>query len=151
MCFLTAVAFGMATSAEGLQTYTCWVVCVCTLDLFIPKNWHVLIGQGLGVSMEKFQSSMTMSPHVHVKPTILVPPLDLSKLEEIPQKKHRCSLGTCKVKLGLTGFDCKCGRSFCGTHRYAEAHQCSYNYQQAAKQQLENQLVKVVAAKVDIL
>lgn len=30
----------------------------------------------------------------------------------------RC--GQCKKKVGLTGFDCRCGIVFCGMHRYAD-------------------------------
>lgn len=30
----------------------------------------------------------------------------------------RC--GQCKKKVGLTGFDCRCGHVFCGVHRYAD-------------------------------
>lgn len=44
-----------------------------------------------------------------------------------------CTL--CRVKLRITNaFSCKCARVFCGRHRYADEHQCSYDYQ------LENRL-----------
>ncbi|GJM96876.1 hypothetical protein PR202_ga13749 [Eleusine coracana subsp. coracana] len=44
------------------------------------------------------------------------------KKEEDPAKKtaaNRCL--TCRKKVGLTGFQCRCGGTFCGSHRYADA------------------------------
>jgi len=49
-------------------------------------------------------------------------------------KKKRC--GVCKKKLGLTGFPCHCGSMFCPVHRYADQHECSYDYATEGKKQL---------------
>lgn len=38
--------------------------------------------------------------------------------KELQTKRDRC--WTCKKKTGLTGFECRCGFVFCGTHRYAD-------------------------------
>ena len=38
----------------------------------------------------------------------------------------RCA--TCKKKLGLTGFTCRCGGLFCSIHRYSDKHQCDFDY-----------------------
>merc|ERR1712079_540560 len=42
-------------------------------------------------------------------------------------KKNRCS--ACKKKVGLTGFDCRCGGLFCSIHRYSDKHDCSFDCQ----------------------
>ncbi|KAJ3677955.1 hypothetical protein LUZ60_001758 [Juncus effusus] len=47
---------------------------------------------------------------------------------------NRC--GTCKKKVGLTGFKCKCGFTFCGTHRYPEQHDCGFDYKGAGREAL---------------
>lgn len=49
-------------------------------------------------------------------------------------KKKRC--GVCKKKLGLTGFACRCGLMFCPLHRYADQHNCTFDYATAGKEQL---------------
>ncbi|CAG5087989.1 Similar to ZFAND5: AN1-type zinc finger protein 5 (Homo sapiens) [Cotesia congregata] len=36
---------------------------------------------------------------------------------EKSKKRNRCF--TCRKKIGLTGFDCRCGGVFCGLHRVA--------------------------------
>lgn len=41
-------------------------------------------------------------------------------------KKRRC--GVCKKKIGLTGFECRCGGLFCSMHRYADVHSCTFDY-----------------------
>lgn len=49
-------------------------------------------------------------------------------------KKRRC--GVCKKKIGLTGFECRCGNLYCAIHRYADKHECSYNYQKEERSKL---------------
>ncbi|KAK7264430.1 hypothetical protein RJT34_32039 [Clitoria ternatea] len=55
---------------------------------------------------------------------------------------NRCK--SCNKKVGLTGFVCKCGVTFCGTHRYPEKHQCSYDYKAAGRDAIskDNPIVK---------
>lgn len=40
--------------------------------------------------------------------------------------KNRCDM--CKKKVGLLGFPCRCGGTFCGVHRYPEKHECGYDF-----------------------
>ncbi|PNW78367.1 hypothetical protein CHLRE_09g400100v5 [Chlamydomonas reinhardtii] len=54
----------------------------------------------------------------------------------------------CKKKVGLTGFKCKCGDVFCGTHRYAESHNCPFDYKTVHKEKLASNNPVVQASKV---
>ncbi len=54
----------------------------------------------------------------------------------------------CRKKTGLTGFKCRCGHNFCGQHRYAEAHTCSFDYKSAGREQLATNNPLVQASKV---
>ncbi|GAB4855043.1 hypothetical protein Ancab_023628 [Ancistrocladus abbreviatus] len=36
--------------------------------------------------------------------------------------------GACRRRVGLLGFKCKCGTVFCGSHRYPEQHECSFDF-----------------------
>ncbi|XP_010672748.2 zinc finger A20 and AN1 domain-containing stress-associated protein 8 [Beta vulgaris subsp. vulgaris] len=40
---------------------------------------------------------------------------------------------TCRKRVGLTGFSCRCGNMFCSTHRYSDKHDCPFDYQAAAQ------------------
>ena len=43
-----------------------------------------------------------------------------------PPKKTRCQ--TCRKKVGLTSFTCRCGGVFCTLHLYSDQHQCAFDY-----------------------
>jgi len=53
-----------------------------------------------------------------------------------PKKAKKAKCGVCKKKLGLTGFDCRCGGLFCPTHRYSDKHECGFDYEKLGKEQL---------------
>jgi len=70
-----------------------------------------------------------------------------------PESASKCPTRCqqCRKKVGLTGFKCKCGLLFCGQHRYAEAHACSFDYKTIARQQLAENNPLVQASKVQRL
>ncbi|KAI5412424.1 zinc finger A20 and AN1 domain-containing stress-associated protein 3 [Lathyrus oleraceus] len=65
-------------------------------------------------------------------------PVDLpSVVEEAkakPLQQNRCM--TCKKRVGLTGFKCKCGMMLCGTHRYPEQHGCEFDFKGLGREQI---------------
>lgn len=61
-------------------------------------------------------------------------------------KKKRCTL--CKKRVGLTGFDCRCGGQFCSVHRYSDTHQCPFNYHALAQSEIRMHNPVVAAEKV---
>lgn len=64
-----------------------------------------------------------------------------------PKTSTRCQ--KCRKKVGLTGFKCKCGLLFCGQHRYAEAHDCGFDYKTTQREKLAAANPVVQAAKVE--
>lgn len=61
-------------------------------------------------------------------------------------KKNRCFM--CRKKVGLTGFDCRCGNLFCGGHRYSDKHNCPYDYKAEAAAKIRKENPVVVADKI---
>jgi hypothetical protein len=59
---------------------------------------------------------------------------------------NRCT--ACRKKVGLLGFRCCCGETFCGAHRYAEKHGCSFDYKRAARERIAKNNPVVVADKI---
>ncbi|KAL3689828.1 hypothetical protein R1sor_016137 [Riccia sorocarpa] len=47
------------------------------------------------------------------------------------QTPNRCF--SCKKRVGLTGFPCRCGNTFCSLHRYSDKHSCSFDYKTAGR------------------
>ncbi|XP_042407167.1 zinc finger A20 and AN1 domain-containing stress-associated protein 5-like isoform X2 [Zingiber officinale] len=58
------------------------------------------------------------------------------------KRPSRCL--SCRRKVGLMGFRCRCGETFCGEHRYPERHSCIFDYKAAGRDSiaLANPLVK---------
>ncbi|KAI8546443.1 hypothetical protein RHMOL_Rhmol07G0117900 [Rhododendron molle] len=54
----------------------------------------------------------------------------------------RCS--SCNEKVRLLGFQCRCGVTFCGAHRYPEEHDCKFDLKAVGKDAIarENPVVK---------
>nr|XP_033780462.1 AN1-type zinc finger protein 5 [Geotrypetes seraphini]XP_033780470.1 AN1-type zinc finger protein 5 [Geotrypetes seraphini]XP_033780479.1 AN1-type zinc finger protein 5 [Geotrypetes seraphini]XP_033780487.1 AN1-type zinc finger protein 5 [Geotrypetes seraphini] len=66
--------------------------------------------------------------------------------ELLKPKKNRCFM--CRKKIGLTGFDCRCGNLFCGLHRYSDKHNCPYDYKAEAAAKIRKENPVVVAEKI---
>ncbi|KAI8522364.1 hypothetical protein RHMOL_RhmolUnG0001400 [Rhododendron molle] len=50
---------------------------------------------------------------------------------------NQCS--SCRRKVGLTGFRCRCGDLFCSEHRYCDRHDYSYDYKAAGREAIEQE------------
>merc|ERR550519_3058712 len=61
-------------------------------------------------------------------------------------KKRKCL--KCKKKIGLTGFECRCGGLFCSIHRYANKHVCAFDYKAMGAEEISKSNPVVVAEKV---
>jgi predicted nucleic acid binding AN1-type Zn finger protein len=64
------------------------------------------------------------------------------------KKRSRCSLESCKRKVGLTGFDCRCGGLFCWEHRYSDKHDCQFDYKELGQDQIRKNNPIVVGEKI---
>ena len=62
--------------------------------------------------------------------------------------KKRCNLSTCKTKLGLIPFECRCSLIFCNEHRIPENHQCTFDHKSFGKSLIEKNNQKVICEKI---
>ncbi|KAM3245400.1 hypothetical protein ACQJBY_056625 [Aegilops geniculata] len=63
------------------------------------------------------------------------------------KKPTRCM--ACKKKVGLLGFACRCGGTFCSLHRYVDGHACDFDYKKVDREKIAKQNPLVVAPKID--
>jgi len=63
-----------------------------------------------------------------------------------PKVRNRCTV--CKKKVGLLGFDCRCGGLFCSLHRADKEHDCQFDYKTLQRAQLAENNPQVIAEKV---
>lgn len=72
-----------------------------------------------------------MMPYPPNQSTAMLPPV-----RPFVIKKKRCFL--CGKKTGLaSSYLCRCGENFCASHRYAEAHACTFDYKANGRQVLK--------------
>ena len=55
----------------------------------------------------------------------------------------------CRKRVGLTGFRCRCGEMFCGSHRYPEQHRCTFDFKSAGREAIARANPVVKADKLD--
>jgi hypothetical protein len=67
--------------------------------------------------------------------------------EQTREQPNRCF--SCKKRVGLTGFKCRCGFTFCSLHRYSEKHSCSFDYKTAGRDAIAKANPVVKAGKLD--
>ncbi|CAM0905458.1 unnamed protein product [Alopecurus aequalis] len=89
-------------------------------------------------------SSSTKPDEVAATATVV----DSQAAQEPPKPpSNRCL--SCRKKVGLTGFQCRCGGTFCSMHRYADSHECSFDYKKAGREQIAKQNPVVIAEKIN--
>ncbi|KAJ0258965.1 Zinc finger A20 and AN1 domain-containing stress-associated protein 4 [Hirschfeldia incana] len=80
------------------------------------------------------------------KKITLIPTVVTEEKQEPPQRPNRCTV--CRKRVGLTGFMCRCGTTFCGTHRYPEVHGCTFDFKSAGREEIAKANPLVIAAKL---
>ncbi|XP_050166025.1 AN1-type zinc finger protein 5-like isoform X3 [Myiozetetes cayanensis] len=133
--------------------------CEGTASSTSGKSRNVLVA-ALPVMQQMTEMSISreekVSPKTEIEPVVTQPSLSVSqpstsqteeKASELPKpKRNRCF--TCRKKVGLTGFDCRCGNLFCGLHRYSDKHNCPYDYKTEAAAKIRKENPVVVAEKI---
>jgi hypothetical protein len=72
--------------------------------------------------------------------------LDTKTDKDALKKKNRC--GLCRKKVGLTGFDCRCGGLYCAVHRYSDKHDCTFDYRELGVQEIRRKNPVVTGQKI---
>jgi len=70
----------------------------------------------------------------------------LSSEKPVQKKRNRC--WECRKRVGLLGFDCRCGYVFCAVHRHTDQHRCDFDYRAHHQKILEENNPQVVAEKI---
>jgi hypothetical protein len=74
----------------------------------------------------------------------------LSKDTKLPEKSGRTRCEQCSVKISIvTQFTCRCSKKFCSKHRYADEHNCTFDYVKHDRDILTKANNKVVGDKLE--
>ncbi|KAK0605430.1 hypothetical protein LWI29_026728 [Acer saccharum] len=135
----------------------------CYKDTVLKQEQAKLAASSIGSIVNESSSSNGSEPiaaavtvDVQVSPveskTISVQPSCASGSGESAEAKpkegpSRCS--SCKKRVGLTGFKCRCGNLFCASHRYSDKHDCPFDYRTAARDAIAKANPIIKAEKLD--
>lgn len=72
-----------------------------------------------------------------------------SGIMEMKPKEGPSKCTTCRKRVGLTGFNCRCGNLFCAVHRYSDKHDCPFDYRTAGREAIAKANPVVKAEKLD--
>ncbi|CAN6577439.1 unnamed protein product [Malus baccata var. baccata] len=65
----------------------------------------------------------------------------------VVSQPNRCTV--CRKRVGLTGFKCRCGTTFCAVHRYPEKHACSFDFKTLGREEIARSNPLVIAEKLE--
>lgn len=105
-------------------------------------------------SSEQFESNRN-SPEVPVMPSVDSPVSETaselsvrSSTDQTAQQKPKNRCHVCNKRVGLTGFECRCGGLYCGEHRYDTAHNCTFDYKTTGREELRKNNPQVISEKI---
>ncbi|KAG8371898.1 hypothetical protein BUALT_Bualt12G0010700 [Buddleja alternifolia] len=124
----------------------------CHKDIIVKQHQAKLATSSIeNIVNGSSSSNNEKGPVFELKPTSSQPSSDLvtaPKLEtNVKEGPSRCA--TCRKRIGLTGFSCRCGNLFCSIHRYSDKHDCQFDYRAAAQDAIAKANPLVKAEKID--
>ena len=72
-----------------------------------------------------------------------------SKENDLPQQTDKSKCWICSRKVGVMGYACRCGYTFCKSHRLPEDHTCAFDYSTKGKEILKEKNPLVTASKME--
>lgn len=132
----------------------------CYRDLQMKEQQSSSAKIALNQSPGSFVASSSRSPSTSTPPFDPVPvpspapaagKVDLTRAVAVAavgtSRPNRCS--TCRRRVGLTGFKCRCGLTYCGSHRYPEQHACGFDFKALGREQIAKANPVIKAPKLD--
>ena len=136
----------------------------CHKDLVLKQEQAKLAASSVESIVSGSSSSNTKEPAVAAAAAVELPAGSLESMvisteasstsslnvkgeEKVKEGPNRCN--TCRKRVGLTGFNCRCGNLFCAVHRYSDKHKCPYDYRAAGQDAIAKANPVVKAEKLD--
>jgi len=134
----------------------------CHKDIVLKQEQAKLVASSIGSIANGSGSTSGKEPVVSVNVDVAIVPVELKTIPAQPSdasvpsessepkaKEGPTRCNTCKKRVGLTGFNCRCGNVFCVMHRYSDKHDCQFDYRTAARDAIAKANPVVKAEKLD--
>lgn len=133
----------------------------CYTDIHLEEQHHASSKSSIEIALSSSSSSsssssnsLTESLPPHPPPELTLPevklqlppplaPADVAVEADVAavtvtatakSQPNRCLM--CRKRVGLTGFKCRCGTTFCGVHRYPEKHACTFDFKAVGREEI---------------
>ncbi|KAE8729304.1 Zinc finger A20 and AN1 domain-containing stress-associated protein 6 [Hibiscus syriacus] len=73
--------------------------------------------------------------------------IDMAAEQRPQQQPNRCMVY--RKRVALAGFRCRCGITFCGSHRYPENHGCTFDFKTIGREEIARANPAVKADKLE--
>lgn len=124
----------------------------CYRDFCIEEERAASAKAAMEKSLLHPAAAVTAAASATLSTDSTVPAAEASSSSEpqvVALKKAANRCGSCNKKVGLSGFVCKCGNTFCGVHRYPESHECSYDFKGVGRDAISKANPVVKADKME--
>ncbi|XP_041028561.1 zinc finger A20 and AN1 domain-containing stress-associated protein 8-like [Juglans microcarpa x Juglans regia] len=134
----------------------------CYKDVFLKQEQANLAASSIGSIVNGSSSSNEKEPVIMDAVNVQSKPVERqifsietstdsssSNSPQMPMKEGPSRCVTCRKRVGLTGFNCKCGNLFCAIHRYSDKHDCPFDYRSNARDAIAKANPVVKAEKLD--
>lgn len=136
----------------------------CHKDMLLKQEQAKLAASSIGNIMNGSSSSTENEPVVAAAANVEIPVISVEPKtfsvqplfgsvsegsEEAKPKDGPKRCLSCNKRVGLTGFNCRCGNLFCAVHRYSDKHNCPFDYRTAARDAIAKANPVVKAEKLD--
>ena len=117
----------------------------------LAEKQAAMIGGGSTIPAEQREVVTKVEEPEVVEAKVAVSNDDAGDAGPPPRKvqKNRKRCWCCQKKVGLLGFECRCGYVFCSLHRHADQHECDFDYKAFDRENLSKANPVVMAEKVD--
>lgn len=92
---------------------------------------------------------MTKSPTAPVSTPVSTSMPNSTAVSFNKKKTTRCSYRSCKKKVNIVGFTCRCSKEFVFCSKHLNAHECTFDFRKDAQERIKKDNPIVIASKID--
>ncbi|KAF8411591.1 hypothetical protein HHK36_004148 [Tetracentron sinense] len=119
----------------------------CYKDCFLKQSKAPIISVGAEKKLDEVGTEETRHVREGREAKAALGEEATTSEDPLNRPANRCSF--CRKRVGLTGFKCRCGQTFCSLHRYSDKHNCLFDYKSAGQDAIAKANPIVKAEKIE--
>ncbi|KAK7284878.1 hypothetical protein RJT34_19632 [Clitoria ternatea] len=119
----------------------------CYRDIHLKEQEQAKTKSTIETALSATAASLTAAEPILQSPVLTLPVTAPESSSVAAVQANRC--GACRKRVGLTGFKCRCGTTFCGAHRYPEKHDCGFDFKAVGREEIARANPVIKAEKLE--